>query len=299
MTIFAPFIYAWSLNDFKNFKISNLKECELKYKLNAVTLAFLTNDRFEEIESWFESIEQFKGVVILSIGGAKGDFYPDDSKSFEFNFNKLQKLLVKLGINSIDLDIEGDLLKDKPKLNKLIKIMHKISYNNPSFYISLTLPVEFEYGLNEDCIDLIKECISHGLKINIFNCMIMDYFTKLPRGSTSSWGLENIRILKLVNKQLCSLLNEKSSSVIWTKMGICPMIGVNDDYSKFTLQDWEKLLIFCKIKQIGLISYWSINRDQCDTKLSLLNPVKNVYKRSCCQTIDFEYRNKVYEIFKL
>jgi len=45
-------------------------------------------------------------------------------------------------------------------------------------------------------------------------------------------------------------------------MGITPMIGTNDDGSTFTLDDARTVANFVKSNGIGMISYWSFQRDR-------------------------------------
>lgn len=52
---------------------------------------------------------------------------------------------------------------------------------------------------------------------------------------------------------------------IWAMIGLTPMIGVNDDRKEvFTLQDAQTVLTFAEQQNIGLLSFWDVQRDhQC------------------------------------
>jgi len=55
-----------------------------------------------------------------------------------------------------------------------------------------------------------------------------------------------------------------------TKVGICPMLGINDVQSEiFTLADASKVLAFASsTSYIGLLTFWSVNRDISQTTIS-------------------------------
>ncbi|KAH3665805.1 hypothetical protein OGAPHI_003993 [Ogataea philodendri] len=277
----------------KEFHVSNLADVS-RAGLSWVTLAFLTNNRFDEIEDWIEDVRQFPGNVILSIGGATGE-YPSDHHSVEREAERLIGLVSKAGFKGLDLDIEGEVLKKHAKVEKLAKIVHDVqTCFGRDFHVSLTLPVEFEGALNEDAVLAIQTMKRHRVSLKFINGMIMDYYTKLPPQST--WGRENIRILTEMNRQLCSILRI-SEPEAWKLTGLCPMIGYNDDHTVFTLDDWNAVLEFARAMNVGLVTYWAINRDQATSKRDLLRLKKNVYAFSNAQTQHLDYCHLVQRHF--
>ncbi|KAG7813546.1 hypothetical protein KL921_001092 [Ogataea angusta] len=293
MTIFAPYIYAWSKDETKEFRVSNLRDAS-RIGLNSVTLAFLTNDRYEEIEQWIDDVRQFPGQVIISIGGATGE-YPSDCRSVEEEASRLIDLVRRAGFKGIDLDIEGSVLERHSKVAKIAKIINLVqSHFGTQFYVSLTLPIEFEGGLKDDALLALDAMVSNNVRIKVVNAMIMDYYTKLPHGS--NWGAENIRILKDMNRQLRSKLHLTEDQA-WIMTGLCPMIGYNDDNTVFSLNDFDRVLTFAKSKNVALVTYWAINRDQVAPRRDMLKLKKNVYAFSNAQSRDLEYCHKVQEHF--
>ncbi|KAG0679826.1 hypothetical protein C6P40_001300 [Pichia californica] len=277
--IFSPYIFAWGHNNDKYYQTNNLQHV-INLGLKNITLAFLTNERYDEIKEWRDDILLHKDDIniILSIGGATGTF---PSSSIENDVEKLNNLLNDLNINMIDLDIEGKILESKDKVKQWVKLIKllclKRKNENEDLWISLTLPVEFEGGLNNDSIFTIKLFQKEGILINLINLMLMDYFT--PLKIFNNWGDKNISILINSFNQL------KKFGYNWNNIGICPMIGENDDGTKFTINDWEKLLLFANLNKIGLISFWAINRDQ----KSHLFSKSGVDTHSKCQNCDHEY----------
>jgi len=52
------------------------------------------------------------------------------------------------------------------------------------------------------------------------------------------------------------------------------MIGKNDDAEVFSLDDAKTLTQFAKTNQIGLVSFWSIDRDQPGTDYNSASTVE-------------------------
>ena len=53
-----------------------------------------------------------------------------------------------------------------------------------------------------------------------------------------------------------------SSSAAWALLGVTPMIGRNDDTEVFSLADAKQLAAFVQTNHVGLVAFWSIDRDQ-------------------------------------
>jgi chitinase len=57
-----------------------------------------------------------------------------------------------------------------------------------------------------------------------------------------------------------------TSEKAWSMVGVIPMIGHNDDAEIFSLADAKTLADFAIANRIGLVSFWSIDRDRvCGT----------------------------------
>lgn len=290
-TLFSPYIFAWGHYNSKSYRTCCLKDA-IDLGVPSVTLGFLTEDRYEEVLEWKEDIDAHKSKinVILSIGGATGIF-PSPHLSAEDEAVRLERLLCQLDIHMIDLDIEGEILTSREKVCRWIKVIQLLTKKR-QLWISLTLPVEFEGGLSSDALIAIKSFEEANVKISLINLMLMDFYTSLD---APTWGDKHLEILGVVYKQLKQFRHlTNGSDDLWKKIGICPMIGENDDGSKFTVDDFDKVLRFAKMKNIGLVTFWAINRDQ---KTHFLKAA-SVDTHSKCQNTDSAYTSKAVEILK-
>ncbi|GAV27406.1 hypothetical protein PMKS-000873 [Pichia membranifaciens] len=280
----------WSTNSFSNSVKPGKRLMVPSYvtppKRNRV------QDRYEEVLEWKEDIDAHRSEinVILSIGGATGIF-PSPHLSAENEADRLERLLCQLDIHMIDLDIEGEILTSREKVCRWIKVIQLLTKRR-RLWISLTLPVEFEGGLSSEALIAIKSFEEANVNISLINLMLMDFYTPLD---APTWGDKHLEILAVVYKQLKRFRYlTHGGDDLWKKIGICPMIGENDDGTKFTVDDFDKVLRFAKMKNIGLVTFWAINRDQ---KTRFLKSA-SVDTHSKCQNIDSAYTNHAVEILK-
>ena len=280
--LFSPYLFAWSHYNPK-YPINSVSTC-IDHNIPSITLAFLVNNKYDEINDWIDEIRQFNNKINirLSIGGANG-WIKDQGQTCEEVFEKIKDLLHRSGIREIDLDIEGEVLKDDEKIEDLIKIV-KLLLKEMELVISLTLPVEFNGGLNEFAINTICKFQKNGINIRYVNLMLMDFFTPF----NGDWYIKHIEIIEYVYRNQLNCLG-----IDYNHMGICPMIGENDDHTKFTLNDWNHLLNFAISKNIGLITFWAINRDQKNKGNGLKFWKSSINTHSNCQDKDLLYTEMV------
>lgn len=244
---------------------------------------------YEVIKTWKKQVQDFKGNVILSIGGS-GCEYPPEGLTIEEEFQRLVRLIMDIGFKGIDLDVEEGMLKNRPRIIKLTKIIQKVaSFCDENFTISLTLPVEFDYGFNDDSLYVIQLFKDYDIPVTTVNCMTMDYYTEIP--SDSDWTKENIRIMCCAFYGLKNIYSSKTDKQIWGMLGACPMIGTNDDGSQVTLTDWRRFIYAVQKMNIGMLSFWAINRDQIPRGVGWIKSVlkPNLLCYSYSQASDLEY----------
>ena len=64
------------------------------------------------------------------------------------------------------------------------------------------------------------------------------------------------------NAQLVGAISGLTTDQAWRMLGVIPMIGKNDDSEVFSLADAKTLEAFAVQNRLGLVSFWSIDRDQ-------------------------------------
>ena len=126
-------------------------------------------------------------------------------------------------------------------------------------------------GLTDEGKSVVSNAVSAGVKISHVNFMTMDYGDSFA-GSALAPVVEGS--LTDGQKQIMALVPGISSQDAWGMVGVIPMIGKNDDSEVFSLADAKTLTTFATTNDLGLVSFWSIDRDQPGTDYNTASTVE-------------------------
>lgn len=196
------------------------------------------------------------GDIIISFGGAAGQELAQtcgDAGSLQAQY---QAVINQYGATHLDFDIEGGEQGDSTTYDRRDTALAALQAANPGLTISFTLP-SATTGLLSDSLGLLNNAISHGVNFNVVNLMTMDY------GSPDSqMGQEAINAANGLYGQLQQMFPAKSSSQLWSMVGITPMIGQNDTQGEiFSQSNASQVLSFAQANHIGELSFWAVSRD--------------------------------------
>jgi chitinase len=126
-------------------------------------------------------------------------------------------------------------------------------------------------GLTYEGINLLAQAKQDGVDIDVVNIMAMDYGAYADSGDM---GQDAIDAALATISQLREL-------GIDAKVGITPMIGINDVQSEvFTVEDANQLMAFAKDNpDIASIGMWSLGRDNA-SQLNTVSPVASGISQS-------------------
>jgi len=270
---FAPYMYVEpSPNTNPNNKPNLFVQAALQTGIKYYTLAFIISNGckgmwgdFTEVgklppgvpagspDLLMAGISQLRksgGDVIISFGGANGIELGQACQDVSSLQLQYQQVINTYHVTHLDFDIEGASIADPISVDRRNKALASLERANPSLSISYTLPV-LPTGLT-DGVKLLQNARTNKVKVAIVNIMTMDY------GQASDhMGDDAINAAKSVQGQLASIRMS-------AKIGITPMIGINDTSTEtFTLSDARKVLNFAKQNtNIGELSMWSLGRDK-------------------------------------
>jgi chitinase len=109
-------------------------------------------------------------------------------------------------------------------------------------------------------MNLLKNAKKAGVNITVVNGMIMDIFKE------ADWGVLPVQILENMHYQLkTEVFPEKTDQEIYRMLGATPMIGTDDTGAVFSIEHAKILAKYASEKNIGLVGYWSLQRDQVGT----------------------------------
>ena len=264
----APYFYTWAFGG-SGYAANSLAQAKAA-GVNAVTLAFGTSNGSCTLQGFdvfnnstykadLQNYIAGGGRVILSFGGADGPFLEDDCSASQF-YNIVSNLVSTYKIYNLDFDVEGSEVDDTAAANTRNSAIKQLQAAYPNLYVSFTVPVD-PSGLPGDVVTLIKNAKNAGVNISVVNIMTMDYGYMGESESTVALESANGTF-----NQLKSIYTSLSTAQLWSMVGITPMIGTNDypggSQEKFTVADATTVTQFAEANNIGLISYWALNRDQ-------------------------------------
>ena len=206
------------------------------------------------------------GHIGISFGGLLNDELAVTCSDQQQLLNAYQSVIDRYQINLIDLDIEGEVLKDIQNITYRAQTIKQLQTQNPSLQVWITLPVS-PNGLTTEGITAVETMLNNQIDLAGVNIMTMNYGRS--KTDTDTLAQASKQAITNTHRQLTYLYHQAglndSSPYIWSKIGITPMIGQTDIRTEiFTLEDAQKLNQFSYDKQISRISIWSANRDiQC------------------------------------
>ncbi|OUM57737.1 glycoside hydrolase family 18 protein, partial [Piromyces sp. E2] len=213
-------------------------------------------------DSDMEYIKKNGGNIIVSFGGYKGRELATVIKDENQLYKAYESIIKYFKLTWIDLDIEGEFAENQSANSRRNRVMIKLKENYPNLIVAYTLSASYSDGLSSSSKSILKDAYKQGLQVDMVNIMAMDYYdTKGDEGKTKM-GKFAIQTAEKAYNQI------KEMGFKNTKIGITPMIGMNDDPKEiFSLSNAREVLEYAQNHDwIGLLSFWSINRDNGNGK---------------------------------
>jgi hypothetical protein len=297
---YAPYVDStlWPLYDF----VGTAKTSGLRF----FSLAFITADsankaawggysEYEvggsdfdtQMKANISALRALGGDVMVSFGGAAGQELAQTITSVSALTAAYQSVITAYGLTHIDFDIEGAAVADHASIDRrsqaIAAVQQAAAAAGHPLSVSFTLPV-LPTGLTADGLYVIQSALKYGVNISGVNVMTMDYGDGAAPNPAGHMGDYAIDAANSLFSQLKTAYNgTQSDAQIWSKVGLTPMIGMNDMTDEvFTQSDAQEILTFAKQHGLGRISIWSLNRDY-ENSAGVLNHVDN-FSSSLVQT---------------
>ena len=227
-----------------------------------------TNEQAVAINSSIEKFRAAGGDVMISLGGVAGtsvaQSYAARGLSAQALANAYAGVMDTYGVTHLDFDIEGAAIADTASITLMSNALKLLQQQRPQVKIWYTLPV-LPQGLTTDGLNVVQAALTAGVKLDGVNVMAMDYGegpapTSGPNAQTM--GTYAIRSAESTYSQLSALYTRNGQTFTWKQIGVTPMIGVNDITTEvFTVADAQALQAFATSKSLGMLSFWSLDRD--------------------------------------
>lgn len=271
-TDYAPYFYTWGWGN-PAYPFTGLADLHAKSGLGGVTLAFVLSSggcgATQDVQQHQGDVDAFRaagGKVKASFGGANGTYLENACGDAGSLAQAIGAFVDSTGIEDLDFDVEqGGAMG--PDVNQRRAQALKMAQDQKGIQVAFTLAAfprdkwGTPGGMTAASVDVVKAAVAAGVQISHVNLMTMDYGGYYSSGK--AMGDLAISALTDANDQLRAIIPGLSEAGAYAMLGATPMIGQNDVQGEtFTLADAQSLTNFAKQKQLGLVSFWAINRDQ-------------------------------------
>ncbi len=285
----APYFHSWggSLNDAKQSVGMNSAILAFAITNGSCALSPDLTNKLADARKYVES----GGRLLISFGGSHGVYAEVACRNDDQLFSLMENLMRDSNNRRFDFDIEGHQLKDVEATARRARVLARLQAKYPDLYVSFSLP-GWLLGLGSDAMNLLNTTVSAGVRIDMVNVMTQSFGVQNLRTMvpSSSVGEASLMTFRAAANQMTSVFRNKTQSQLYAMMGITPMIGKNDDGATFTLDDARMVADFAKQNGVGLLSYWSFQRDRAQSS----NGSTNLGSFSGVAQSDFQF----YNIFK-
>lgn len=229
-------------------------------------------EQARQINASIAALRAAGGDVMISLGGAAGtslaQWYAARGLSAAALADAYVDIVDHYALNRIDFDIEGAAVADAAAIALGSQALQLLQQHRPDLEIWYTLPV-LPTGLTADGLNVVRAAVRAGVTLDGVNIMAMDYGesaapTTGPNAKTM--GAYAIAAAESTYAQLSTLYAEFGQAFGWNQIGVTSMIGVNDVTTEvFTVADAQALEDFALANGIGMLSMWSVTRDNPGT----------------------------------
>jgi chitinase len=202
------------------------------------------------------------GKLMISFGGAAGTYVEEACTTDDAAFAVMEKVMLDTGIRRFDFDVEGVHLQDTAGTARRSRVLARLQAKYPDLQVSMSLPAWFN-GFGQYQMDVLKATIAAGVRVDRVLVMAQSFGpTNIQTLSPATVGNAVITAFRSAALQVAPLFPNKTQPQLYAMMGVTSMIGTNDDGSTFTLADAKSLTDFVQSNGIGVLSWWSFQRDR-------------------------------------
>lgn len=259
-----PFFHSWG---------GSLVDAKQSVGMNSAILAFAsTNGNCALVSDLMDKLPDARnyvaagGKLLISFGGADGVYAEIACRNDDQLFNLMENLMNEANTRRFDFDIEGHQLKNVEGTARRARVLARLQAKYPDLYVSFSLP-GWLLGLDSNSMNLLNTTVAAGVRIDMVNVMTQSFGVENLRTMvpSSTVGEASIMAVRAAANQMTSVFRNKTQGQIYAMMGVTPMIGKNDDGATFTQDDARMVANFAKQNGLGMISYWSFQRDRAQS----------------------------------
>lgn len=217
--------------------------------------------QYEGIKKSIQNLRDRGGDVIVSVGGQLGKA----PWTITQNVTKLKEMYLEIidayDLTRIDLDIEE--INQGYEQNVANAKAIKRVQDQTAVEVVLTIPI-MPYGYTSTQKNVLRAYIGNGVNIKFINNMTMCYGSEVNPGE--DFADASIRAIDNSAKQVQAIFAEYGTELTleesYKKLGATVDIGYENQYNPvFTADMTKRVAGYANEKNLGMFSFWSINRD--------------------------------------
>jgi chitinase len=207
------------------------------------------------------------GEVVVSFGGAAGDELASVCTDPQALHEAYRAVVNRYQVDTIDFDIELEGLQDDAaharRAEALARLQRDRAGEDP-LQAWLTLPVQPD-GLEASSRRVVEVALANEVELAGVNIMTMSFGS--GGVTTASMADTAEDAARATHEQLTEIYERAglplSDELVWNRMGLTPMIGQNDlPEQVLDLEAAAELNDFARAREMGRVSFWSLNRDR-------------------------------------
>ncbi|MFF0943346.1 chitinase [Kocuria sp. CPCC 205300] len=217
------------------------------------------------MEEQIAALRESGGDVVVSFGGAAGSELATACSDPDALFEAYRTVLDRYEVPVVDFDIEYDDLEDQDANRRRAEVLERLQEERDEpLETWVTLPVA-PHGLDQDSVEVVAQLLAAGADLAGVNLMTMNYSESRPAGQSMVAASEEAA--RSAHGQLTALWDaagqDLSEEQVWNRIGLTPMIGVNDVAGEIVDPAAAgELNDFAREQGLGRLSFWSLNRDR-------------------------------------
>jgi Ricin-type beta-trefoil lectin domain len=192
------------------------------------------------------------GDVVVSSGGATGNWLEQSCGSAGELAGAYQKVINAYGLKALDIDIEGSVYGNGTLQQRTIDALKTVRANNPG----ITLYVTFPSGQGGPDSSMINRAAQSGLTVDGWTIMPFDF-------GAAGQNMGNLTIqategLKNTVRNAYGYTDDQA----YRHSGISSMNGITDENETVTQNDFRTILGYAQQHHLARLTFWSTNRDR-------------------------------------
>jgi chitinase len=199
-----------------------------------------------------QALKKAGGDVAVSFGGAVGGEVALTCTSVTSLQAAYANVVKTYGITHLDFDIEESTFQNSAANARRNRALAALQAANPAVAVDFTLAVDPD-GLPAAQLNLLKDAVAKGVKINAVNIMTMDF------GDGENALKDAKSAANATHTQLAKVFPGMSSAARWNKLGLTPIAGQNDDDEFFSQADARSLETFAAAKGVQKLAFWEVD----------------------------------------